>query len=296
VDSPGVGYDGSQNVRDEEHSVEQEQKTHERSFIRELVPDWRPSRDQVLWAVRIMLVLVVLLGILTLVGLPFDVTLWNWLDLLIIPAVLAVGGYLFTRSENRRNREIADERRQDDTLQAYLDGVSQLLTDKDRPLHRSPRDDRLRTVARARTLTVLSRLDDDRKARVVQFLYESGLIHYEHPIVDLTGADLSCANLRTFSLSGADLVFADLHRADLRGDWLVYANLYGADLRGAILSGANLYGANLSGTNLSGANLSGAWEWTTEQVEQAKSLEDATMPNGQKYEEWLKSRGRGENS
>lgn len=62
------------------------------------------------------------------------------MELLIVPAVLAVGGYLFTRSESRRtrdianqqrdlDREIADERRQDDTLQAYLDGRSQLLTD-----------------------------------------------------------------------------------------------------------------------------------------------------------------------
>ena len=74
-----------------------------------------------------MLVLVVLLGILTVVGLPFDITLWDWLDLLIIPFVLALGGYLFTRSENRSNREIADDRRQDDTLQAYLDGMSQVL-------------------------------------------------------------------------------------------------------------------------------------------------------------------------
>jgi len=43
----------------------------------------------------------------------------------------------------------------------------------------------------------------------------------------------------------------------------------------------------------------GAWETTNEQLEQAKSLEDATMPNGQKYEDWLKSKGReedGENS
>jgi hypothetical protein len=29
-------------------------------------------------------------------------TLWDWLDFLIVPAVLAVGGYLFTRSERTR--------------------------------------------------------------------------------------------------------------------------------------------------------------------------------------------------
>jgi hypothetical protein len=282
--------------RREEIQVAPEKTRRERAedLISLLVPDWRPTPQQVLWAIRIVLLSVLVLGILTLVGRPFDITLWQWLDLLIIPAVLVVGGYLFTRSENRATRVAAEQRAQDEALQAYLDSMSQLVTDKDRPLHRSPRRDRLRTVARARTLTVLSRLDGDRKARVVQFLYESVLIHIEHPIVDLTGADLSGANLRTFSLSGADLVYAELHSADLHGAWLVYANLYGADLRGAILSGATLYEANLSDADLSRANLSGAWDTTNEQLEQAKSLKGATMPNGQKYEEWLKSKNREE--
>jgi hypothetical protein len=47
------------------------------------------------------------------------------------------------------DREIADERRQDDMLLAYLAGMSQLLTDKDRPLHRAQLGDSLSTVARA---------------------------------------------------------------------------------------------------------------------------------------------------
>ena len=44
---------------------------------------------------------------------------------------------------------------------------------------------------------------------------------------------------------------------------------------------------------LEGANV------TDKQLDQARSLEGATMPNGQKYEDWLKSNGResdGQNS
>ncbi len=52
------------------------------------------------------------------------------------------------------------------------------------------------------------------------------------------------------NLSGADLSGADLRYADLSG-----AGLSGADLRYANLSGANLSGADLSGANLSGARL-----------------------------------------
>jgi hypothetical protein len=49
----------------------------------------------------------------------------------------------------------------------------------------------------------------------------------------------------------------------------------------------------LSGVNLSGADLREA-SVTQGQLDQVKSLEGATTPNGQKYEDWLKSKGRGE--
>jgi hypothetical protein len=42
---------------------------------------------------------------------PKQRTFWDWLSLLIVPIVLALGGYLFTRSENRRTREGADQQR-----------------------------------------------------------------------------------------------------------------------------------------------------------------------------------------
>ena len=310
---------------------------------------WRPTREQLLWAggiVAVVFAATVLCGYLfgwKWTGLPKR-TLWDWLDLLIVPVVLAIGGYLFTRSENQATQRAAEQRAQDEALQAYLDGMAQLLTDKERPLHRAQPGDSLSSVARARTLTVLPRLDGDRKARVVQFLYESGLIAGARPILDLSEADLSGAILRRSRLFRANLFQANLTGADLsRGANLSYADLSYANLSGADLSlmanlsYASLIGANLSRANLSYANLAeatiteppygeitdeaitadlsyanlsgailnradlrgailhGATGWTEEQLVQAKSLERATMPNGQKYEDWLTSRGE-ENS
>ena len=79
-------------------------------------------------------------------------TLWDWLQLLIIPAVLAVGGYLFNLANSRTERQIAKDRYQqdqqiakqryeqdqqialdkqhEDLLQTYLDRISELLLDK----------------------------------------------------------------------------------------------------------------------------------------------------------------------
>jgi uncharacterized protein YjbI with pentapeptide repeats len=242
---------------------------------------WRPTRRQLLWAAGIVIALAFLIiavcGYLfgwKWTGLVKDAnfhrrTLWDWLELLIVPVVLAIGGYLFTRSESKRtqdianqqrdlDREIADERRQDDTLQAYLDGMSQLLTDKDRPLHRSQLGDSLSTVARARTLTVLPRLEGERKGSVLQFLVESTLITKKRLILKLKGADLSGAYLRGATLGGAELSGVDLSRADLSGAILEYADLEYANLSNANLEDADLWGANLEHADLSGAYLTSA--------------------------------------
>src|SRR5215211_8409115 len=134
--------------------------------------------------------------------------LWDWLELLIVPGVIAAGGLWFNRQQRERELgiareqrerevEIAERRTQDEALQAYLDQMSaMLIPNKDQPsLYKARPGDSLSSVARARTLTVLLRLDGDRKARVVQFLYEAGLITRGQRVLDLSGADLSEATL-----------------------------------------------------------------------------------------------------
>jgi hypothetical protein len=75
------------------------------------------------------------------------------------------------------------------------------------------------------------------------------------PRFELSGANLSGADLRYENLKGAPLEGADLSNADLRGANLITAELSGANLSGADLSGANLTAADLSGANLHRAHL-----------------------------------------
>jgi uncharacterized protein YjbI with pentapeptide repeats len=115
---------------------------------------------------------------------------------------------------------------------------------------------------------------------------------------DLLRADLSAANLSAINLSAADLseahlTGANLHKADLnrgvlRRALLSAAHLHEAELQGADLEAVHLEGANLQGAHLEGANLQGAH--LEEAKLEAAHLEGATMPNGQKYEEWIKTR------
>ena len=246
-------------------------------------------------------------------------TLWDWLSLLIIPIVLAIGGYWFNHSENSRShdiaakrvetdQQIAQERRHDDALQAYLDHIGELLLHKDKPLRRSKEGDEVRALARARTLAVLGNWlggygDDERKRSVLQFLYESKLIRKGRSAVDLRDANLMGAFLNDINLSAADLSGAWLSDAKLYRAKLNEANLREALLDGALLGEAKLRRADLSDASLSGADLRDA-EITVEQLAEVKSLEGATMPDGQvlksddnpkglTLEEWRKSKGRG---
>jgi uncharacterized protein YjbI with pentapeptide repeats len=277
----------------------------------------RASTTRWLWAGGIVALVFLVFLIVVIGGYVFDWKwtgfpnrkLWDWLKLLIVPAVLALGGFLFTRSENNRAQDIAkrqravdlqvaDQQRQDEALQAYLDHIGGLLLDEGRPLREAGRFDEVVILARSRTLMLLSQLDGEHKARVLQFLFESNLIIDTtggvpkgwlgdiSPVLllggedilggaDLTGARLSGAQLPYVNLSavwlvGADLSFANLHSALLFRARLYKANLHKADLssfegerrtflKSAYLEEAILTEANLSGADLRDSNLNGAY-------------------------------------
>jgi uncharacterized protein YjbI with pentapeptide repeats len=165
-------------------------------------------------------------------------------------------------------------------------------------------------------------LEDTNLSDAALASYSSHNADLNHAV--LQGANLTSANLINAKLSDAYLTSANLSRAalyeaNLSRAYMKNANLSRAKLSGADLSGADLQGADLteakfvppfaaspgmvykesleqlypdlSGADLSGADLSGAVGVSKELLEdQAKSLSDATMPNGQKYEEWLKDK------
>src|SRR5215212_1444758 len=269
------------------------------------MPRWRPSRRQVIWAVVVGIPLITLVVLIVLgyvyqwewVGVgeayrpkPTDQdirrekTLWDWMQLLIIPVAVAVGTFVLNQAAKRRDdkREEAQkdreealqhQRAEDATLQAYIEYMSGMLTDPHQPLRRSHLGDSLRVAARAQTMTALGRLHDgERKRSALQFLYEAGLIE-NLPVISLRGAnlkgtDLQGASLERASLQGADLRGANpqwanfkeasLQEVDFRGADFQRANLQRADLRSADLRGGDFQGANLEEAKFEWANLSDA--------------------------------------
>ena len=242
-----------------------------------LVGDWRPSEQQILKWVRIAVavgsVLLVVLLILYVIGLIFGIPLLNLLTILAIPITVGAAVPLLNWLQKKRELDVEHQRAQDEALQAYLDQMSHLLTDKE--LRRTTDWlDEARITARARSLAALRRMDGEHRKSVLQhrksvlqFLYEAQLINRREStfvegvtyelgparIVGLSGADLRKANLRHITLENAALDGALLEKANLRD-----GHLWGIDLGGAYLSGADLSNAKLTGASLKNADLRGA--------------------------------------
>jgi hypothetical protein len=274
VDSSVVGYDGGWNVRDEELSVGR------KKLVRKAEP---PAKRGIAWP--------------RWTGFRGK-TAWDWLQLLIVPLVLAVLGLSFALAQQvigglqqevrqqqieehraAAERQVAEQQAQDEALQAYLVVMKELLLEQD--LRNSEPGSSARAVANVQTSLILERVDGNRKRMVLRLLMDSHLIDAEAPLIETS----------TLALQGADAKGMDLSDTDLSG-----ADLSGAYLSDANLSDAVLLNVDLSNAVLDNANLRGAEGISNEQLEQqAYSLEGATMPNGQKYEDWLKSKGREEN-
>lgn len=196
-------------------------------------------------------------------------TVWDVLQLLIIPVTLAVVAAYLDGLERKTDRENMKDNQREALLQSYIEFMTQMVLKEG--LSESKEGDKVREIAQVKTDTTLGRLDLRRKEVMVKFLSSMGLVqgkggtgkkNYRSVVIlggiDLSGAELEGIDLPDTDLWKANLMGANVHRADLGGADLSDADLSSADLSGADLMGANLSGANLSGADLSGTDLSGA--------------------------------------
>jgi uncharacterized protein YjbI with pentapeptide repeats len=174
----------------------------------------------------------------------------------VIGALVALGGVFTTQMvnsalEERRAQEarnIEAQRAQDASLQAYVDQISNLMSEWH--LGDRPSDSPGFKLAQAQTFTLFTSLDRARKRIPLRLIYDLALIHKDAPLLSLKGAALDTADLHEItlldsSLREADLRLADLTGANLRGSDFSWADLRGADLRLAVLTDASLEHANL---------------------------------------------------
>jgi hypothetical protein len=127
-------------------------------------------------------------------------TLWDWLQLLIVPAILVGVTFAWSATQTRSDNRRADQASQDATLTAYVQQMSNLMLDHN--LASAKPGSPATAVARSITLNALRRLDASRKGQVVALLQDAKLIG----VVDLASANLA----------GVELFATSLHNAELR--------------------------------------------------------------------------------
>ena len=199
----------------------------------------------------------------------FDKTLWQWMDLLLVPAALGIGVWGLNRAEKARERETTKDQLRESALQAYFDTMTELLLEHDSKKHpvndleiNHDKEKKRKSLARSRTLSILKGLGKERKEQVIQFLYESELI--KKPIfVGMKLADLANANFKGITLEGAclngvDLSNSLLDEAKMEGAELRQANLRWSKMNKSHMSLADLSNANMENANMKGAILSDA--------------------------------------
>ncbi len=239
-------------------------------------------------------------------------TLWDWLQLLVIPLALVGVGFVLSslqsareqhREEQRaergqrrearqaaRDREIAADDRREQALRGYLQEMSDLMLQGS--LLRARGSSEARLVARTLTLTVLRRLDVRRKAAVARFLAESHLLNEgfgRRPRLDLGGADFRGVQLgdATFGEVPGDGVIgaealasfrgADFRDASFRGATVVSTRFENARLAGADFTGATLVEADFRGADLTGASFHRARTRLLETTFEYADLQDADL-------------------
>ena len=211
-------------------------------------------------------------------------TLWDWLELALIPFILALSVWYLGKIEKNIDEQRDFEKNQETNINNYLESMTKLLLENN--LKSASRNDEVQIVARTKTLMMLQKADKNRKALIIQFLFESGLIDTE-PIVDLNGADISESDLNGIILREANIKGAYFNNSKLIGSKLDGANLSSSNFNGsnisnstfentnltyanfvnAVVKNCDLTKANLDGTDFSNANLKGS-RITKEQADQ----------------------------
>lgn len=188
-------------------------------------------------------------------------TLWDWLELLIVPMVLAMGVWWLDKSQRKSESAIELDGQRQTAFEAYLDHMTSLLLEHS--LRSSHIFDEVRCIARARTMAIFPKLDGLRKGRVIRFLHEALLINAKSRVIslkyaELQGVKLAWAHLEQIQLQDAILDTADFKFSHLENANFDHAKLKRADFEKANLTNASFLAAKLKQANFKDANLSNA--------------------------------------
>ena len=195
----------------------------------------------------------------------FRSTIIQWIQLLIpLSLPLAIG--LFTVITTIQNRQIAQQQRDADKTQAEDGQRETVFTNYINEIsrYRDENNDKMLDISkmlyvRAKTLTILRDMDEERKKNILRFLYESWLLS-NIEINVMRGADFDrikvhneeCAFMDAY-LDGASFQDSSFTQCIFRRSRLTQIDFRGADLARSVFGFSNLTDCRLDNANLQSA-------------------------------------------
>jgi uncharacterized protein YjbI with pentapeptide repeats len=201
---------------------------------------------------------------------------WDWLQLLIIPLMLALGAFYLNSAADFRDYQIAQEQKHQEILTDYFSKMQDLIVETKKIKETSgykeshPKDKEanllpeFRSTAQALTLSVLEQLDGKRKGKVITYLAESQLITvdnnkpYTQPEINLYGANLK------------GMVLNDVAQVETVDKKPLGVAIRGANMTDSTIKNVRLFvGSQLRESDFSRANLTDVY-FTNANMSQAK--------------------------
>lgn len=194
-------------------------------------------------------------------------TLWDWLDLLIVPISIGIVGWIYKDYENQKEESRQKENNYTDLFNNYLKNISELIL-KEGLLESN---EYAMNLARSLTIVALENLDGERKGQILQFLKESNVLQNINLLganfrnCDLEGIvlknqifkgiDFSHSNLTNSFLDGTEFIACNLSSANFSYSSLLNVNFEYSILKNSIIRNTDLKSVNFFGVELGNADL-----------------------------------------
>ncbi len=166
-------------------------------------------------------------------------TLWDWLELLIIPFCLLLLSCLMTYTMDNLQKKELNEQKENELLKSYFSDMTSLMMN---PIYKTLIEttlsdnnaNEIQQITSARTLVALDTVSPERRSKIMNFLSDAGLIDN----IPLKRANLTETNLKYLWLKNGNFHSANLNKADLTGANLKGAKLYFIKYEGTIFNDA----------------------------------------------------------
>lgn len=177
-------------------------------------------------------------------------TLWDWLDLLIIPASIGLIGWLYKDYEKSKDEKKEQENKYSEILESYFKAISDLITKEN--LLDINNNNTSKKIARSRTILAIENLDGERKGQVLQFLFELDLIDTNK--IDLLGANL--ANIQCDGIVLKNLTINGVHfgNSSFENSFLENCKFIACDFSNSTFLGASFQNVDFSYSKLNNCN------------------------------------------